>query len=693
MLQMYSRSLQLSLHRLLLTCRPLCALGIWTCMVPCLAQQPTSDSTALPIITISMTRLALALTKTPIGISVLDKGMLALGQPQVSLQEGLVSLPGVVAVNADNFSQDLRIAVRGFGARAAFGIRGVRLMVDGLPETTPDGQGQVDNVDPSALVSAEVLRGAAAALYGNASGGVVHMNTGWAQHPLQVNLRSVAGSYGLRQYRVQAGVQRGKVNALGTLTRLDVRGYRPHSGTQSTIGNLKVRFTPQEKSQYTLLLNYANSPWADDAGALTAAEVAQERRQANAANITFQAGEALAQGKIGLLTKHILGPHMRLEGRAYTLFRQFENKLAGRTAGIVAFDRQVNGLGLTLVRQWAKARLRASGDWENQRDDRQRYLNEQGQRGVRTVDQVEQFTNSAAGLAFDWQPTARWTLLANARADHFRLALTDRFLSDGDDQGKTTYTVFNPMVGASFQVARAWHLYANAATAFETPTLNELANPNGAGGFNLNLQPQRSRSTEIGAKGQWGDWAQGEVALFYIATQNEIFPYQLVANGRTFYRNVGETRRQGMELSGAVRLYQALRVQGAYTYSRFRYTQSFQGILNGSVLPGVSPHTGFVALQWWPSSGPFAVAQAQYTDAFGVRDGLESPKVAAAWLMAARAGYGFAVKRTTWSLFAGIQNLTNTAYFSNIRLNAAGGRYYEPGAPRTLYIGVSVSVQ
>lgn len=653
------------------------------------------DSLSLPSVNISATRLALPVLKAPMSISKVERSWIAVGQPQVTLQEALAIVPGVVATNADNFAQDLRVSIRGFGARSAFGIRGIRLMVDGLPETTTDGQGQVDNIDPGSLASLEVLRGAAAGAYGNASGGVLQLTTAAATKPFEAGIRSMAGSFGLQQHRLQIGVARDHLNVYATASQTRINGFRAQSASRSTVVNTKIAWQPNSKALYTLLVNYADAPRADDPGALTLTEAQSDPRLARPQNITFQGGEALSQGRIGVTTRHELTPNQTLEGRAFYLFRRFDSRLPLRPSGIVTFDRTFAGGGLVwshrhYISQYP-ARIRVQAEWETQSDDRTRFDNLNGTRGNLVTDQRESFTSLGSGVLYDWQP-GNWTLLGGLRYDGFGLQLRDRFLKDGDDSGTRRYDVVNPLFGITYSASLLLNVYANIATAFETPTLNELANPTGFGGFNPVLNPQRSVSMETGIKGaKNGQWRY-ELALFTIQTDSELVPYEEVSQpGRTFFRNAGSTRRRGVEVSTDWCLYRHLWLTGTYTFSHFRYKVAPDVRNNGNALPGLAPHNGLIAMRWLPESGFFGVVQTQYTDQL-YADDANMVTINPVWLASARGGYIHRFKRNIrLEVFAGLQNMSNTRYFSNIRINAVGGRYYEPGPNRGWYAGLGLS--
>ena len=167
------------------------------------AQNTSQTSTiTLEEVSLSASKFDTPRSVLPFSLSVINlKDVQALHQ-QLSLQEYLGAVPGLFSLNANNYAQDLRISIRGFGARAAFGIRGIKIIVDGIPETTPDGQGQLDNLPLGLLQNIEVLRGPSASLYGNASGGVLSLNTVDRLEGESVRFRSTLGAFGLQSYKL-----------------------------------------------------------------------------------------------------------------------------------------------------------------------------------------------------------------------------------------------------------------------------------------------------------------------------------------------------------------------------------------------------------------------------------------------------------------------------------------------------------
>jgi iron complex outermembrane receptor protein len=649
------------------------------------AQTIIPDSSQLQEVIITAPKLPSSQLQTPLAITLLEDTWIRKGQQQLTLHEALSAVPGLYISNADNFTQDLRIAVRGFGARAAFGIRGVRLLVDGLPETTADGQGQVDNIDPGALQRIEVLRGPAAALYGNAAGGVLLMSTDSISGPATLRFRINQGQFGMQQYRLATSASPGSWGYAIQASHQQLNGFREHSSVTTQVLNAKLAY----RKKIQLIFNFVNSPTAKDPGALTLQEAAQNPRAARLPNLQFNAGENLTQGKMGITGHHPISSKTNVEYYGFGLFRNFNNQLPIQSSGWVTFFRTFAGAGTALSYKSKKSNFRFHSDFEKQTDNRKRYNNDNGQKGTRRVDQLEQFTNLAVGAQWQWNPTYKWQIQTALRSDRITQAVKDYFLEDGSDSGELTYFIVNPMVGASLRLRQTTYWYLNYATAFETPSLTELANPNGAGGFNPQLQPQRTSSIESGLKGRWYKW-QYDVAVFHMSAINEIVPFEIDSlPNRTFYQNAGSTRRKGLELGLIAPLWGPLSARITWNFGHFVYKKAAKESNNGSFLPGLPTHHGLIAIQYLPENAFFAVLQGQYTSRLFAEDA-NSISIAPVLLVTGRTGYQWHLKKSAFQVFLGGNNLTNTTYFSNIRINAAFGRFYEPGPSTQLFGGIEL---
>ena len=661
------------------------------------AQSDTLPTKDIAPITITATRLNSDKNQVPLAVSVLDKSKLQSVQQQLSIHDALSTVTGVFVQNPDNFAQDLRISIRGFGARAAFGIRGIRIITDGIPESTPDGQADVDNIDAGALQRMEILRGASSALYGNAAGGVIYLQTEEPSDKPFGEMQVSMGSYGFQRYQGKTAFQTGKLGVFMSVGHNRTEGYRKQSAMRQTIANTKLIYTFSKKTKLKLLLNYGNSPQADDAGGLTVEQIATDRRQARPQNIQFNGGESVQQGRAGFVLEHKINEKSRLILRGFATARDFDNRLAFQSGGTVEINRVFGGGGAQyefkdklLNRPY---RTQVGLDMDKQRDHRLRFNNDNGKKGAQTFDQNEKFGSIGAYWLNEWHFLEKLYLIVSTRYDKVNLAVEDKFLTDGDQSGSLPLTRFSPLAGLTFKISPRLFTYINANSNFEAPTLNELsANPSNTGGFNPDLKPQKAISYEWGIKAKVGEVLTLETALFQIDLTDEFVPYQLPQFvGRTFFRNAGKSKRNGVELGINYAILPELSFTANYTYSNFKYLNYTSGTLNyaGNRQPGIPQHTAYSELRWLSKRGISVLAQVRHASEIFANDA-NTVKNPAYTLVILRGGYRHNFKAFGIEPFGGVTNLFDVKYNANVLLNAAGNRYFEPAAGRYFYGGVKV---
>ena len=643
------------------------------------------NQSALATITLSEVALQAPKTETPrnqlpFSLSVQSVDEFQKIYQQLSLQEYLVAVPGLFTQNANNYAQDLRISLRGFGARAAFGIRGIKLIVDGIPETTPDGQGQLDNLPLGLLSSVEVLRGPSASLYGNASGGVLYLNTMDQLENETIQLQSRLGAYGFQSYQLNTSLKGEKTVALLHINRTKTDGFRQNSGFEQTLFNTKIKHRLSSKSTLQLQLNYTDSPRAEDAGGITLEDTEADWSQARQRNVAYDTYESVNQFKSGLRWQQDWGDQWNLDTYGFYTFRDFYGKLPFENGGIIDLTRNYFGFGSRLNYIQDKHRWQIGIETAQQADQRDRYLNLNGVQGSLSFSQLESF----GSLGIYILDEVRWEkvlLRTSLRYDDLRLGAD----SVSEDQ---TYQVLNPSVGLSYEVAPQQRLFANFSSSFETPALSELsANPSGAEGLNLELEPARALNYELGWKGLWAK-TRMEANVFFIESTNEILPYELEAfPGRSFYRNAGATQRWGVEVFGSYQ-WEQWELQASMTQAQYRFIEN--NTSEGNTLPGI-PNSqfflqlGYTSLQNWQFQLTGEHIGSLYADT------ANALQIDAFQKVRLQGGKTIALGNLELNLFAGINNLFDVRYFDNIRLNAFGGRYYEPAPGRNAFFGLSAA--
>lgn len=634
------------------------------------------------------------LMRTPAAVGAVEAPDLRQGRQGLQLDESLSRIPGVLFQNRYNFAQNLRISIRGFGARAPFGVRGIRLRVDGLPETLPDGQSQVDAIDLESISRVELIRGPAAAVYGNAAGGVIDIRTAdriGTGHTLE--LRSLGGSDGFRRYGLRAGAEtapwRGHVSAW----QLDHDGYRAQSDTRKRMVHARLLHEGSAGRSLTALVTALDQPFGKDPGGLTRAEAAADRRMAAPNALTLDAGQRVRQQRIGLVLRDETTFPGEIDAYAFYTRREFGQQLPFPGTSLIGYERDFVGAGAGYsgrARFLRRPLLYAVGvEVHHQRDDRQRFgVDGDGNIVAQRQDALESATASGVRGQIDHALTERLDLTLGARIDLIRFSIDDRFTATGAASGGRSYDESSFMAGLGWQWRPSHRLYANVGSAFETPTFTEFLDPDAPEqGFDPDLEPQRAVNVEAGIKGSIGSRLGYDLALFTIRTRDEIVQ---VGTDPNRFANAARTRRAGLELGLEYRLDEAWTVTGAWTASHFRFDRfsNAEGTsLDGNRMPGLPVHALFGELAWRGGEGRWAVVDllligSRYADNENAVD------VAGHTIANLRAGREFDLGAWRMEYFVAVNNLTDREWFANLRVNAAGGRYFEPAPGRNWYAGI-----
>lgn len=655
-----------------------------------IAYSVSSDS-----VYITATRIRQIVTEAPYAVSILQPDFIIKGQQRLSLKEALDYIPGVFIMNAENYAQDLRISVRGYGARSAFGIRGIKFLVDGVPESTPDGQGQVDNLDMNVVEQIEVLRGPSSGLYGNASGGLISVSTDKKFDQNFTEIFVAGGSFNFKNLNIRSGHRMGKLSALLQASHVRTDGFRILGNMQNTILNGRLTYVFNEKDKITLLLNHSNSPVADDPGGLTAAEVEQNRGNAAPLNIRFRAGERVTQSKYAMSWNRV-GKNHSLDATVWYIYRDFENALPFMNGGIVVLKRHFPGMSLKYNHRTTISNIPWSVtlgiDVESQEDLRLRFNNTEGiKTGNEVFRQKEIFRNTGIYMINKLDIMRNLEFSLSVRQDI--MAIQSR---PADMPGDAIlYNYLNPAAGMLYKAGRQWHIYANYTSNIESPALIELSNnPTGTTGFNTMLKPQISYGKEIGLRWQPNKRLKAELAFFQINIKDEILPYELIDfPQRIFYRNAGITLRKGAESSIHYKISDNIQFYSAYTYSDFRYNSYISGgtDFSGKRPAAIPEHQWFSDLRYSSADGWYLILNKRYVSPLFANDA-NTISDRGYLLLSIRGGFLFRIGGQKAEPTFGVNNLTDIRYNSNIRINAAGGRYYEPAPGRNFYISVKVNI-
>ncbi|MGK7296257.1 MAG: TonB-dependent receptor family protein [Candidatus Wenzhouxiangella sp. M2_3B_020] len=662
--------------------------------------------TRLEPVEVTAPRSVLELDEVPASVTVIDADEIARGRPLTSLAELLAEVPGLFVQNRSNAAQDARIALRGFGARSSFGIRGVAIVVDGIPQTLPDGQSQVDAIDLAEVERIEVLRGPASGLYGNAAGGVILITTRAPGEGRDARFEQVVGRHGLLDSRAALAGGDERLGMRLSASRSEQDGFREHSAYRQYRAGVNLRWQPDPVTRVTAVADWFSAPEELDPGGVTAAVAAGTPRAARPANVAFDAGEALDQWRLGANVSHRFGDarDQRVGLTAFAFLRDFSNRLPFESGGQVAFEREFTGADaqyeLDSELGGKPQRLTAGFDLRRQVDDRERFDNLGGVRGPRVLAQRERVDSIGAYVQHRLHLSPDWTLRTGIRFDEVRLDVDDRFLSNGDDSGRRTWSEWSPGLGVIWQARDSLSVFANVGTAFQTPTTTELANPEdpgSGGGFNRALDPQTARSYELGLRGRAGSRLRYEATVFRARIDDAIVSFEVPGfsgTGRDFFRNAGRSSRTGLELAGRARLAESLRLRAGYAYSDFEFDRfvTAGGDFSGNRLPGVPRHRGFASLDWTAFAGFYAGADLRA--ASGVpADNANTASSPDYGVVDVHAGYRTTRAPLDIDLAVGVGNLFAERYIDNVRVNAFGGRYFEPAPGRTWHVRLRLATR
>ncbi|MEC4768183.1 TonB-dependent receptor [Halomonas sp. CUBES01] len=641
-------------------------------------------------------RLARELYATPAAVTTLEGDAIAQGQQRVRLDESLVRVPGVFLQNRDNFAQGQRISIRGFGARAPFGVRGITVMVDGIPYTLPDGQAQLDAIDLDSAERIEVIRGPSSVLYGNAAGGVIDVTTADGRDDPGTQVRAEAGSDGYRKTSLQTGGSNGDWSHHVSLSALNVNGYREQSSTEKYLLNAKLRRELGSERALTAIVNLLDNPRSEDPGALNASEVANGRDQAAPNALALDAGQNVDQQLLGLQYEDLSAGPGEFYLKGFISQRDFEQQLPYVGDSRIGYQRDYLGASAEYHHEVSLGSLPlsyiAGVDVARQDDERFRNdVNPQGVVGEQLAEETQTATSTGVFAQGDLSLTEQVTLSLGARFDRVELEVDDRYQQDGDQSGKRSFDEWSGSAGLSYRYRPQHQVYANTGTAFETPTFSEFANPAG-GGFNASIEPQKAWNREVGARGYFAPLALDyDLTLFSVRVRDELVPYD--DGGRTFYRNAGDTDRDGIELALGWQFADKWRLDSALTLARYEFDRfSTPGErFDGNRIPGLPEQTWVNQLTWEGRDERFATLETQYVGDL-VADNANETQVDSYWLVNLRAGDGWRLTdKTRLNAYVGVRNLLDEKHYANVRLNASFGRFYEPAPGRSVYGGVEVS--
>jgi iron complex outermembrane receptor protein len=666
-------------------------------LVPCAAFAQQDDA-----VVVTATRAPQPSLQVPASVDRIEGDEIREGRPQVNLSESLGRVPGIVVQNRQNYAQDLQISSRGFGARSTFGVRGIRLIADGIPATMPDGQGQAATFSLSSAERIEVLRGPFSALYGNASGGVIAIETRDGPEVPTGEASLLAGSYDTWRAGVLFGGQWGALNAIGDVSRFHTNGYREHSAAVRDHLNAKLRYRLAPDTSLTLIANSLRQPDTQDPLGLSRTDFEADPRQVVAGALLFDTRKTVEQDQVGTTLSHRLGGG-RLEATLYGGERFVEQFLAFRGAtpllsagGVVNLDRSYGGGALRYSTEVGRVRLSAGLEHERMEERRRGFVNEFGIAGAPRRDEDNAVRSTDFYAQAEWRLAERWSLHGGVRHSRVRFTSDDHFITadNPDDSGARDFRATTPVVGVLYRASPRLSLYGNLGRGFETPTFVELAYRTGGSGLNFDLDASRSRHAEVGLKAIVASVLRVNAALFDIVTRDEIV-VDVNTLGRAIFKNAGHTDRRGFELGVETVLGGAWEARAAWSYLEATFREGFPtgtvSVPAGSRLPGV-PRSQLYGELRYRRAGFFAQLEGLARSRVAVND--QNSEFADAFAVF-NAAAGLVQEGGRWRVteFVRIDNLADRDYAGSVIVNDGNGRYYEPSPRRNMTVGIQASLQ
>lgn len=682
------------------------------------AEDLNSDVAKLPTLHVEATRTDTVYLQTPASVFRIEAPQVD-SSSQVNLTEVVKGIPSLQIRNRENYAQDLQLSMRGFGARSTFGVRGIRLYVDGIPATMPDGQGQTSNIDLSSLDHVEVLTGPFSSLYGNSSGGTILTSTKEGQEKDSIELSYSGGSHDKsRAGLVLQGGAKGanEPSYIISSSYFDTDGYREHSGAEKVLNNAKLSWNLDDGSKINWVTNYVKIH-ADDPQGLTHDQWNANPKQQVPFLKQFNVRKDIEQTQTGVTWSKPINDKNELYAMAYLGNRQVtqyqsipkstQDASINHAGGVIDFERNYYGADFrwTGKELLPNTTLSVGVALDAMDEDRKGFENfnlvngqpSYGVKGNLRRDEDNTLWNIDPYLQASWQFLPTWRLDTGVRYSNVHYKSEDNYLSNGDDSGKTDYDKVLPSVALSWQILPELMAYVSYAKGFETPTFTEMAyRPDGQSGFNFDLTASTSDTYETGLKSQnqLGDFT---LAVFQTKTKDDIVSAGN-SNGRSTFRNADKTLREGVEFAWNKKLWRDLTATASYSYLDATFDADIPALGNiaqissGNAIPGIAKNQAYASLAWQPSHGLYGGVDVQYMDKVYVND-TNSDAAPSYSVTSANVGYAWVMGDWKVNSFARVDNLFDKKYAGSVIVNDGNSRYFEPADGRNWSAGLRVIKQ
>lgn len=648
----------------------------------------------------------------PFSIDTVQQPQIGDGQLGVNLSEVLPRVPGLVVQNRQNYAQDLQISSRGYGARSAFGIRGLKLLSDGIPASTPDGQGQAATLNLDVADRIEVLRGPASTIYGSNAGGVIQMFSRDGSGPPKVGAETTFGSDGFNKNHLYAEGGNDKAGFLLDASRMDTDGYRDHSAARRDQTFAKLNFRPDDDSRLALIYSSLEQNGTQDPLGQTWAAYKHDPRSVASVAETYDTRKSIDHQQVGMNYERYFGD-ATLQFNLYAGQRSVIQYLSiprgvvsntQRGGGVVDFDREFHGGTLRWIQPVhgvpGELTVTTGVDYDRSRDDRHGYQNYSGDllgvKGELRRDEDDIATSLDPYVQARWE-LGDWTFDAGLRHSTMKMEVDDHYLANGDSSGSKKYQKNTPSLSVMYAFTPELHGYVSAGKGFETPTQAEMAYAPGlVESFNFGLDPATSTQYELGLKARIGGNTRINAAIFEIRTDDEIVVASST-DGRTSYQNAGKTLRRGFELGVQSQLNEQWDATLAYTRLEATYDQDFvEGgnlIEKGNHLPGVPGSSLYGELVWKPRQDVSMGFEGQYRSKVYVEDSNEDKPAPSYAVFNWRTRFEQRYGPWTFHQLLRLDNLLDRQYVGSVIVGDSNGRYYEAAPGRSWYAGAGLQYQ
>lgn len=632
---------------------------------------------------------------------------------KIGSNDMLSSVPGLF-LQSRYGTHDVRFSIRGFGSRSNSGVRGIRILLDDIPESEPDGQTRLEALDFDAIGRIEVVKGNSSSLYTNAPGGVANFFNDLDFRRSSITSFNQFGAFGLRKNGFKAAIRTPMYGFMGAYSYLNYDGYRVHNNEYWNIANIALETTPSDHTSLKVL-GYFVKGEIKLPGSLKKSQFEADPWQADQRSIDRDEKRITTKGRLGLRYNIVFGGNLNNEIEV-TSFVAI--KYLARTAkDYRIISRYVFGVSARYVNTshfWKRTNeFSIGGDLYMQPARIEYYDNISGNKGDELKQlETENISNKGFYLSnnFEIIPQKLFILLTG-RFDNIVYKIKQETVPSLSDQ--KPYSAFTPKVALNYKITPQIALFTSYGLSFDSPANNEMDSPDPAYLYNSDLKPQESGNAELGIKGNIFRWNSTafrkllfEATLFHVNVTNEIVPYEVL--GSVYFRNAAKTNRTGCELGAQLEILRDLNFTATYTYSYFKYgaytaraieldsTGTFittDKDYSGNFAPSVPRNNLYLALAYSRPLGRHITgfAKLSYNGISGMWvDDANSDKTNAYNLLNSVLGFDMKFGGFNLLLTGGVNNMFNEIYVGFTNTNSADKRFYEAGAPRDWFFSCNI---